>query len=255
MSTKLGPKSYKATKNEVGVFTTPGYSDDIKPLWKFKNAEEAGKSAKAIWSRFEGYRDQGDFIGMDICRKFIQMGRTRSLRYALRKGGRKYDPSTGEEKERTGKVYDQGKLDGANIYEKWLDRCWANEEYSRAWEEWKQGRDVLASNQRGDHEKGEVSRRSKCKGNVTADEESGSEEVDSAQENSEPEESVYSASERKEYIAGQKEHTKKRKSQPASDAKLKRRRTKADPPAVESEDEDRTSDRKSSNRTKTGSKR
>ncbi|WVQ69995.1 uncharacterized protein L199_008219 [Kwoniella botswanensis] len=137
------PNNYAATKNEVGVFTTPGYSEDIKTLWKFKNAEEAGKSAEGIWELFEGYRDKNDFVGMDICRKFIQMGRTRSLRYALRPGGRKYDPSTGEARERTGKVYDQGKLEGAEVYEKWLGKCWDDECYKKAWESWREGKDDI----------------------------------------------------------------------------------------------------------------
>ncbi|WWD01306.1 hypothetical protein V866_008249 [Kwoniella sp. B9012] len=137
------PTNYAATKNEVGVFTTPGYSEDIKPLWKFKNAEEARKSAEGIWKLFEGYRDKNDFVGMDICRKFIQMGRTRSLRYALRPGGRKYDPSTGEERQRTGKVYDQSKLEGAEVYEKWLGKCWDDECYKKAWESWREGKDNI----------------------------------------------------------------------------------------------------------------
>ena len=98
---------------------------------------------------------------MDITRKFIQMGRTRSLRYALRKGGRKYEPletdpkdkpkgrrkSKEEEDEerklktelpRTGEVYDQEKLNGANVFEEYLAKCWESEEYSKAWEEWRE---------------------------------------------------------------------------------------------------------------------
>lgn len=106
-----------------------------------------------------------DLSRMDITRKFIQMGRTRSLRYALRKGGRKYEEPLGDKKgkrkrgddnegenqdegkdeeradkkeiPRTGQVYDQGKLDGANIFEGYLDRCWADEVYARAWEDWR----------------------------------------------------------------------------------------------------------------------
>lgn len=90
---------------------------------------------------------------MDISRKFLQMGRTRSLRYALRPGGRKYGPvptetpgpskhrrdgtAVGEEMKRTGKVYDQGKLDGAGIFEGYEKRCWADEVYTRMWDEWK----------------------------------------------------------------------------------------------------------------------
>ena len=102
---------------------------------------------------------------MDITRKFIQMGRTRSLRYALRKGGRKYEPTLtsnpeskgkgngngkgkseeGEEDRgtkteipRTGEVYDQGKLDGANVFEGYLDKCWECGDYSKAWDEWRE---------------------------------------------------------------------------------------------------------------------
>ena len=36
-------------------------------------------------------RDEGDFIGMDMCRKFLEMGFTRSRRYANHKTGKKYD--------------------------------------------------------------------------------------------------------------------------------------------------------------------
>jgi hypothetical protein len=98
---------------------------------------------------------------MDITRKFIQMGRTRSLRYALRKGGRKYEPlesdpkdkskgrrKTKEEEDeerklkteipRTGEVYDQEKLNGANVFEEYLAKCWESEEYCQAWEEWRE---------------------------------------------------------------------------------------------------------------------
>jgi hypothetical protein len=102
-------------------------------------------------------------VRMDITRKFIQMGRTRSLRYALRKGGRKYEPlgsdskikgkekgrrKTKEEEDeerklkteipRTGEVYDQEKLNGANVFEEYLAKCWESEEYSKAWEEWRE---------------------------------------------------------------------------------------------------------------------
>ncbi|BCV00327.1 MAG: hypothetical protein CM15mV34_1010 [Caudoviricetes sp.] len=37
------------------------------------------------------YRDEKDFIGMDMCRKFLEMGFTRSRRYANHRDGKKYD--------------------------------------------------------------------------------------------------------------------------------------------------------------------
>ena len=102
---------------------------------------------------------------MDVARKFIQMGRTRSLRYALRKGGKKYEPSksinpsaaakdegkdedgtyqvkraTGERLKvipRTGKVYDEEKLRGAEIFRSYEGRCWDDEVYKAAFDDWK----------------------------------------------------------------------------------------------------------------------
>jgi len=40
---------------------------------------------------FQDYREKGDFIGMDMARKFLEMGFTRARRYANHSDGRKYD--------------------------------------------------------------------------------------------------------------------------------------------------------------------
>lgn len=73
---------------------------------------------------------------MDVTRKFIQMGRTRSLRYALRPGGRKYDKTTGKEMKRTGEVADKSKLEGAKIFEACLKRIEGDEVYAKAKKSW-----------------------------------------------------------------------------------------------------------------------
>ena len=39
---------------------------------------------------FLDYLEQDDFVGADMARKFLQMGYTRSRRYANHKSGRKY---------------------------------------------------------------------------------------------------------------------------------------------------------------------
>ena len=44
---------------------------------------------------FKAYLDNGEFVGADIARKFLQMGYTRARRYANFKGGRKYDKAAG----------------------------------------------------------------------------------------------------------------------------------------------------------------
>ncbi len=58
------------------------YTDDICRFWRFKTPEIAKKSAAKIYEMYLIYRDKKDFIGMDMCRKFLEMGFTRSRRYA-----------------------------------------------------------------------------------------------------------------------------------------------------------------------------
>jgi hypothetical protein len=73
---------------------------------------------------------------MDITRKFLQMGYTRSTRYALRPGGRKYSSSTGIEIPRTGEIADQEKYNGSLLFkQRWKD-VEEDEVYSRLRGEW-----------------------------------------------------------------------------------------------------------------------
>ncbi|KAI5450603.1 hypothetical protein NCC49_002862 [Naganishia albida] len=130
------PELYKILRGEMNVFKTQPYSDELKVLWRFKDEATARRSSAQLYERFEGFRDNADFVGMDVTRKFIQMGRTRSLRYALRPGGRKYDKTTGQEMKRTGKVADDSKLKGAKIFEACLKRIEGDEVYAKAKKEW-----------------------------------------------------------------------------------------------------------------------
>ena len=50
----------------------------------------ARESAAKLHELYEAYKRAGDFVGMDMARKFIQMGWTRSLRYARHRTGKKY---------------------------------------------------------------------------------------------------------------------------------------------------------------------
>jgi len=47
---------------------------------------------------FYEYKSKDDFVGMDMARKFLQMGFTRSRRYANHKGGKKYDGPVPDDK-------------------------------------------------------------------------------------------------------------------------------------------------------------
>ena len=67
------------------------YKSEILPYWKFATPGQAKESAKKIYDLFLAYKKDKDFVGMDMARKFLQMGFTRSRRYANHRSGRKYD--------------------------------------------------------------------------------------------------------------------------------------------------------------------
>lgn len=88
------PELYCIGRGEQGVLLIEPYKSEILPHWKFKTPELASDSANTIYNLFLEYKQQGDFVGMDMARKFLQMGYTRSRRYANHKSGRKYAKGT-----------------------------------------------------------------------------------------------------------------------------------------------------------------
>ena len=83
-------KLYRIGRGEQGVLLVRPYTNTICAHWRFKTPREAIISSNRIFGMYLDYRDDGDFIGMDMCRKFLEMGFTRSRRYANHKDGKKY---------------------------------------------------------------------------------------------------------------------------------------------------------------------
>ncbi|CAF0932188.1 unnamed protein product [Didymodactylos carnosus] len=88
------PELYRIGRGEQGVLTCQPYKDEICPHWRFKTVDIAEKSATTIYQLFLNYLDKNDFVGADLARKFLQMGFTRSRRYANHSSGTKYDKNT-----------------------------------------------------------------------------------------------------------------------------------------------------------------
>ena len=86
-------KLYRIGRGEQGVLLIRPYTEDICQHWRFKDVPTANKSSHKIYQMFCNYRRQKDFIGMDMARKFLEMGFTRARRYANHNSGRKYDVS------------------------------------------------------------------------------------------------------------------------------------------------------------------
>ncbi|MHB8108651.1 MAG: DUF4385 domain-containing protein [Syntrophorhabdaceae bacterium] len=107
------PELYRIGKGEQGVLLIEPYKSEILPHWRFKTPQIARRSANKIYEMFLDYGTKEDFVGMDMARKFLQMGYTRSLRYANHKSGRKYAEDgkrvlpreEDTEKEESGKIF------------------------------------------------------------------------------------------------------------------------------------------------------
>jgi hypothetical protein len=111
------PELYRIGKGEQGVLLVEPYKSEILPHWRFKTPDIARESARKIYEMFLAYKASNDFVGMDMARKFLQMGYTRSRRYANHKSGRKYRKGTREVLERE---QDPVKAESADIFhEKW----------------------------------------------------------------------------------------------------------------------------------------
>ncbi|MEI2265196.1 DUF4385 domain-containing protein [Erwinia sp. CGal63] len=119
------PERYQVGRGEQGVLMVEPYKGEILPHWRFKTPAIAEASAKKIMELFEEYRAKDDFVGMDMARKFIQMGYTRARRYANHKGGRKYD----EDRKVLPYHVNEEKAAAAAIFKGWWDKIREDEDY------------------------------------------------------------------------------------------------------------------------------
>lgn len=113
---RKNPELYRVGRGEQGVLLVEPYKSEILKHWRFKTPEIAEESSDKIYQMFLDYKEKEDFVGMDMARKFLQMGYTRARRYTNYKGGKKYDEN-GKVNERQN---DPVKAESASIFmEKW----------------------------------------------------------------------------------------------------------------------------------------
>jgi hypothetical protein len=116
------PHLYRVGKGEQGVLSVEPYKSEILPHWRFRTEEVARESSAKIYEMFLGYKEEDDFVGMDMARKFLQMGYTRARRYANHRSGKKYDEQ-GKVRAQEPDALDNEKARAARVfYEKYLVR-------------------------------------------------------------------------------------------------------------------------------------
>ncbi|WP_404348617.1 DUF4385 domain-containing protein [Sutcliffiella horikoshii] len=113
---RKNPELYRVGRGEQGVLLVEPYKSEILQHWRFKTPEIAKEASDKIYQMFLDYKKKEDFVGMDMARKFLQMGYTRARRYTNYKGGKKYD----EEGNINERKIDPLKAESAAIFkEKW----------------------------------------------------------------------------------------------------------------------------------------
>lgn len=127
MRKRLAAKRYRVARGEQGVLTVEPYKSELLPLWRFRTPALARKSSKAIYNKFLEYKRAGDFVGMDMARKYLQMGWTRARRYANHASGRKYAPDGAV----LPRVIDAVKAECAAIFYEMYVRAREDAEYQR----------------------------------------------------------------------------------------------------------------------------
>ena len=62
---------YRIGRGEQGVLLVRPYTEIICKHWRFRTPHIARISATRIYDLYTDYREKGDFVGMDMCRKFL----------------------------------------------------------------------------------------------------------------------------------------------------------------------------------------
>ena len=128
---------YRIGRGEQGVLLVRPYTDDICKYWKFKTPKIAEKSAQKIYEMYADYRVKNDFIGMDMCRKFLEMGFTRARRYANHKDGKKYN-TDGTVKPQEKDWATSNKAKSATIFKRYRDIVAKDSKYKAMRKHWRE---------------------------------------------------------------------------------------------------------------------
>jgi hypothetical protein len=124
------PERYPIGRGEQGVLIAEPYKGEILPHWRFATPETAQASAEKIYQLFLGYKEQEDFVGMDMARKFLQMGFTRSRRYANHASGKKYDHD-GRTRDQDEHSEESPKAESARIFHRFYQEARDDPDYQR----------------------------------------------------------------------------------------------------------------------------
>ncbi|MBC7795842.1 MAG: DUF4385 domain-containing protein [Pyrinomonadaceae bacterium] len=128
---RKNPEKYQIGIGEQGVLLVEPYKSEIVKFWRFKTPEIARESADKIYELYLQYAANKEFVGMDMARKFLEMGFTRSRRYANHPSGKKYEIVDGKRKVRkqADDALTSDKAESARIFKEIRDKVINDETY------------------------------------------------------------------------------------------------------------------------------
>jgi hypothetical protein len=129
-------KLYRIGRGEQGVLLVKPYTNDICAHWRFVDVPTAHKSSTKIYEMFLDYKRQKDFIGMDMARKFLEMGFTRARRYANHSSGKKYN-SSGKVRPQESDWRTSEKARAAQVFKVVRDKAAYDSTYQQMRKEWR----------------------------------------------------------------------------------------------------------------------
>ena len=129
-------KLYRIGRGEQGVLLVRPYTDQICKFWRFKTPTIAKRSAEKIYIMYADYRAKNDFVGMDMCRKFLEMGFTRARRYANHKDGKKYEDGKILPQEKDWATSEKAK--SASIFKIFRDKVTKDSKYQSMRKDWRE---------------------------------------------------------------------------------------------------------------------
>ena len=139
---KPNDRRYRIGRGEQGVLLVRPYTNDICKHWRFKTPSDALVSSTIILHMYHTYKDVEDFVGMDMCRKFLEMGFTRARRYANHRSGRKYD-SEGNVRPQEKDALTNKKAESAKIFRYYRKSLTSDPTYIIMRKEWRQNEHIL----------------------------------------------------------------------------------------------------------------
>ena len=134
---KPNDKRYRIGRGEQGVLLVRPYTDVICKHWRFRTPKIAEESAKTIYKMYLDYKEDSDFVGMDMCRKFLEMGFTRARRYANHRDGNKYD-SKGKVKPQEPDAMTCHFAESATIFREYRNRVAKDSKYKSMRKMWRE---------------------------------------------------------------------------------------------------------------------